>query len=315
MDDVDSVSAAHARTDDPVPCVADPRELAARLRIPLTPVVGLLEVFLRRWGDELTSSQTALLRTVDRDGRRVLARLDELAGAAAPAPVACGVDAGHDAGHAARGATLETQVVETVADLLRAHHAEQMLATLRRLVESSGGTAAADRGDALATMRVLPDELRVPEGREMTLGPVLRALSSAAVERASGELAPTRRAGAGRLTPLERRETLVALELTALGTVRSELGDPGTRWLVDKLCRTLRPLLREHDSALRYPATRFLLVLGGTGPERAQQIARRIAWEWDTYLGRDLRVIPQVEPIEDGDLAAGLRRLSRAPDA
>lgn len=311
MDEVDCVSAGHARTDAPVVTVADPRELAARLRVPLTPVVGLLEVFLRRWGDELTSSQAALLRTVDRDGRRVLARLDELAGGGAPAPVACGADAGR----AAEGATLEAQVVQTVADLLRARNAEQMLATLRRLVESSGGTAAADRGDALATMRVLPDGLRAPEGREMTLGPVLRALSSAAVERASGELAPTRRAGAGRLTPLERRETLVALDLTALGTVRSELGDPGARWLVDKLRRTLRPLLREHDSALRYPATRFLLVLGGTGPERAQQIARRIAWEWDTYLGRDLRVIPQVEPIEDGDLAAGLRRLSQAPHA
>jgi hypothetical protein len=204
--------------------------------------------------------------------------------------------------------------VQAVADLLRARDADQMLATLRRLVEGCGGAVGDDRRDALATMRVLPDDFRVPHGREMTLGPVLRALSAAAVERASGELEPTRRAGSATLASVEGRESLVALDLCALGSVRSEFGDPGARWLVDKLHRTLRSLLRTQDSALRYPATRFLLVLGGTGPSQAEQFARRIAWEWDTYLGRDLRVLTQVEPIDDGDLAASLRRLACEPE-
>ncbi len=228
-----------------------------------------------------------------------------------------GVDV-RSSGEASDGAlgavSLEDQVVQTVADLLRARDAGQMLATLRRLVEGCGGVVGVDRRDALATMRVLPDDFRVPDGREMTLGPVLRALSAAAVERASGELEPTRRAGAGALASVERRECLVALDLAALGSVRSEFGDPGARWLVDKLHRTLRSLLRAQDRALRYPATRFLLVLGGMGPPEAEQFARRIAWEWDTYLGRDLRVLSQVEPIDDGDLAASLRRLACGPD-
>jgi hypothetical protein len=298
--------------------------LAARVRTPLTPVVGLLEVFLRRWGDELNPSQVGLLRTVDRASRRVLAQLDEAVAAAdvivAPerTPVALDdvrVGSSREAAGSARDeVSLADQVVHAVAGLLRARDAGQMLATLRRLVEGWDGLVGPDRRDAVATMRVLPDDFRVPHGREMTLGPVLRALSAAAVERASGELEPTRRAGAGALASVERCESLVALDLCALGSVRSEFGDPGARWLVDKLHRTLRSLLRTQDSALRYPATRFLLVLAGTGPSQAEKFARRIAWEWDTYLGRDLRVLPQVQPIEHGDLAASLRRLACGPE-
>ena len=322
MADATATSAPGVHATDPAGHLA----LAARVRTPLTPVVGLLEVFLRRWEDELSPSQIGLLRTVDRESRRVLAQLDEVV-AAADVLVAPGAgrvpevgddahmrSSGEAAGSASGEVSLAGQVVQAVADLLRARDADQMLATLRRLVEGWGGVVGSDRRDALATMRVLPDDFRVPDGREMTLGPVLRALSAAAVERASGELEPTRRAGAATLASVEHRESLVALDLSALGSVRSEFGDPGARWLVDKLHRTLRSLLRAQDSALRYPATRFLLVLGGTGPSQAEQFARRIAWEWDTYLGRDLRVLPQVEPIEDGDLAATLRRLACEPE-
>jgi hypothetical protein len=326
MDDAPCASTKPPNTGLAIQGASDPRELAAQLRTPLTPVVGLLEVFLRRWRDELTPSQIGLLSTVDRESRRILVRLDEVVGAPADVPAllapgssAAGADEGGvrpsgetqgDSGEL----TLADQVVQAVADLLRARDADQMLATLRRLVEGCGGAVGDDRRDALATMRVLPDDFRVPHGREMTLGPVLRALSAAAVERASGELEPTRRAGAATLASVEGRESLVALDLCALGSVRSEFGDPGARWLVDKLHRTLRSLLRTQDSALRYPATRFLLVLGGTGPSQAEQFARRIAWEWDTYLGRDLRVLTQVEPIDDGDLAASLRRLACEPE-
>ena len=263
---------------------------------------------------------------MDRESRRVLARLDEVIDAAevvvAPgadcAPEAAGdvdvLPAGQASGSASGDGSLADQVVQAVAGLLRARDADQMLATLQALVEGWGGVVGSDRRDALATMRGLPDDFRVPDGREMTLGPVLRALSAAAVERASGELDPTRRAGSGGLALVEPRDSLVALDLRALGSVRREVGGPGARWLVDKLRRTLRSLLRTQDSALRYPATRLLLVLGGTAPAQAEQFARRITWEWNTYLGRDLRVLSQVQPIEDGDLAASLRRLDFGPD-
>ena len=85
-------------------------------------------------------------------------------------------------------------------------------------------------------------------------------------------------------------------------------------WLVEKLRRTLRSLLRQQDGALRYPASRFLVRLGGTTPSQARHFARRLAWEWDAYLGQRLSVRTQVEPIRDGDLTASLRRVSFRPD-
>jgi hypothetical protein len=290
--------------------------LAAEVRTPLTPVMGLVEVFLRRWGDELTPAQAGLLRTVDREGRRVLARLDAAAvgDAAAPATGVAAVPPA-PAPSAAAVPTLEDHVTCTVAGLLRARDGEQMLAALIALVEACGGRAEPSGVDAMAALRTVADEVQVPDGREMTLGPVLRALAAAAIERASGDLAPPRRLepSAASVASVASRETLVVFDLGSLGAVRAEFGDPGARWLVEKLRRTLRSLLRAEDGALRYPASRFLVVLGGTGTAQARHFARRLAWEWDAYLGQRLTVRTQVEPIEDGDLTASLRRLSAGP--
>jgi GGDEF domain-containing protein len=206
---------------------------------------------------------------------------------------------------------LEDVVPDAVAAVLRARDDEQLLAPLVALVAACGGRVA-DGADPIARLRSLPDELVVPDGRELTLGPVLRALSAAALERASGDLAPPR----GSRPPGPRRtgarECLVTFDLGDLGAVRSELGDAGARWLVDKLRRTLRSLLRPDDRAMRYPAGRFLVLLSHTGPAHARQFARRLSWEWDSYLGRDLRVTTRVTEVHDGDLAASLRRITSA---
>jgi hypothetical protein len=295
----------------------DAARLAAEVRTPLTPVVGLVEVFLRRWGDELTPAQVGLLHTVDREGRRILARLDAATVGGGEGPGALPGDRTRVTGPTPHVAapTLEDHVIHPVAGLLRAQDDDQMLATLVALVDACGGRARPRGSNARAALRTMPDDLQVPDGREMTLGPVLRALAAAAIERASGDLAPPRRLepGATSVAPVEQRETLVALDLGSLGAVRSEFGDPGARWLVEKLRRTLRSLLRAQDGALRYPASRFLVVLGATGPAQAGHFARRVAWEWDAYLGQRLTVRTQVEPIEHGDLDAGLRRLSAQP--
>ena len=184
----------------PVPDPAAELSLAAQVRARLTPVVGLLEVFLRRWEHELSPSQLGLLRRVDRGSRRVLEHLEEVV-AAGEVPVIPGAGrapealddattrpSGQAASPTAGEDSLADQVVQAVAGLLRARDAEQLLATLRHLVEGWDGLVGPDRRDAIATMRVLPDDFRAPDGREMTLGPVLRALSAAAVERASGGL-------------------------------------------------------------------------------------------------------------------------------
>ncbi len=324
MDEPVPAPAIAGPTDDAAP--DDAATLAARLKTPLTPVVGLVEVFLRRWGDELSPAQVGLLRAMDREGRRVLVRLEEVTertwspgAASGPQAVADttsdGLSLVTDASASgAAPASLEEHVTATVAELLRAGDGDRMLAALQSLVEACGGWADTQGRDALAALRTLPDELRVPDGREMTLGPVLRALCAAAVERASGELAPPRR-----LEPMpsdgeEQAASLVALDLGSLGAVRTEFGDPGARWLVEKLRRTLRSLLRQQDGALRYPASRFLVRLGGTTPSQARHFARRLAWEWDAYLGQRLSVRTQVEPIRDGDLTASLRRVSFRPD-
>lgn len=310
------------------------QQLASRLRTPLTPVVGLVEVFLRRWGDELSPAQIGLLRTVDREGRRVLATLDAVMHAVdrpdrdpctrhpshgheatiegSPGDGPAHAPSPHEAGGAAcPPVSLEGLVPMTVAELLRADGAERMLASLRALVEACGGRVDEAERHALGAIRTLPDAMRVPAGRELTLGPVVRALSAAAVESASGDLAPPRRSAPhSQVASGEQRETLVAFDLGTLGAVRAEFGDPGARWLVDKLRRTLRSLLREQDRALRYPASRFLVVLANTSADQARRFERRLAWEWNAYLGHRLRVCTQVEPIENGDLTATLRRLS-----
>lgn len=305
---------------EPVLDASSAGELANRLRTPLTPMVGLLEVFLRRWGDELTTAQAGLLRRVDREGRRVLADLDEVADATVrPEGGAGGVPRLTPAGSATvavAGAgvsgspTLEDRVSSTVAELLRAEGAEAMLTSLSELVEACGGRVGEPASDALRSIRALPDGMRVPDGREMTLGPVLRALAAAALESASGELAPPRRwEREAALAPGPGRETLVALDLGTLGAVRAEFGDPGARWLVEKLRRTLRSQLGGQDRALRYPASRFLVLLADSSESQGHQFSRRVAWEWNAYLGRRLHVRTQVEPVA-GELTDALRRLS-----
>lgn len=212
--------------------------------------------------------------------------------------------------------SLEEQVPQTVASLLCARDGREMLASLCALVASCGGETRVDGQDTMPALRTLPDEMWVPDGRELTLGPVLRALAAAALERASGDLAPPRRMEPAGPEPRgQRPQTLVALDLGALGSVRAEFGDPGARWLVERLRRTLRSLLGPRDAALRYPASRFLVRLGDADPDEARAFAQRVAWEWDGYLGRRLRVSTQVEPVEHGNLAASLRRISFGPPA
>lgn len=212
--------------------------------------------------------------------------------------------------------SLEEQVPQTVASLLCARDGREMLASLCDLVASCGGETRVAEQDTMPALRTLPDEMWVPDGRELTLGPVLRALAAAALERASGDLAPPRRMEPVDPEPRgQRPQTLVALDLGALGSVRAEFGDPGARWLVERLRRTLRSLLGPRDAALRYPASRFLVRLGDAEPGQARAFAQRVAWEWDGYLGRRLHVRTQVEPVEDGHLAASLRRISFGPPA
>lgn len=298
--------------------------LAPELRTSLTPLFGLLEVFLHRWEGELSSAQLGLLRRMDREGRGILDRLDDLverggdhdtaagsgsvASADRPAPVAALVPDPDAIGTPAR-VVLEDVVPDAVAALLQAHDDEQLLAPLVALVGACGGEVTPGT-DPVATLKSLSDELVVPDGRELTLGPVLRALSAAALERASGELAAPR--GSRSLGPVSTapRECLVTFDLGDLAAVRSELGDTGARWLVSKLRRTLRSLLRAEDRAMRYPAGRFLVLLSNTSPQQAQQFARRLAWEWDSYLGRDLRVTTKVAEVRDGDVADSLRQVT-----
>lgn len=231
-----------------------------------------------------------------------------------PAPSGAGAVPARVEGSPAVRRPLEEEVPRTVASLLRARDARGMLVALGRLVETCGGAPADEARDPVPAIRSLPEELDVPAGRELTLGPVLRALSAAALERAAGELAPPRRVVPDyEAARVDRRESLVALDLHRLEALRAQGGDPGVRWLLEKLRRTLRSLLGQGDQALRYPASRFLIVLTGTPAVRAEEFARRLAWEWDANLGRDLQVATRVEAVEEGDLAGALCRLGASP--
>lgn len=210
-----------------------------------------------------------------------------------------------------RADTLEDAVIWAVAGLLDAADDAALVEALVTLVRRCGGEVAVDGRAPQETLRTLPDALRAPGGRQLTLGPVLRALCAAARERASGGLAPPR---AGTPRPAEAdaaergpRDVLVSLDLGDVGQVRARLGDPGARWLVTKLQRTLRSLLQSDDRALRYPAGRILVLMRGAGLDQAQALTDRLSLEWDAYLGRRGQVVSRQVLVVDGDLAAALR--------
>lgn len=290
--------------------LARAHRLAQRLRSPLMPAVGLLEVFLRRWEDQLLPEQVGLLRVVEREGRKALAALEaELAHATVSLVDRLGAPP-----EPHPGTRLEDAVPVAVAGLLQARDDEQLLGTLVALVRACGGDVELTDRPPQEALRTLPDELRAPEGRQLTLGPVLRALCAAARERAAGDLAPPRASTASpRRAEHEagpRTDMLVALDLGDVGQVRSQLGDPGARWLVTKLQRTLRSLLQAEDRALRYPAGRFLILLRRTGAAPARAFAERLGWEWSSYLGRPGDVTFDQVAVRNGDVVAALRRLA-----
>lgn len=204
---------------------------------------------------------------------------------------------------------VEQAVPLAVAGLLESTTDEGLLEALTRLVERSGGTVTgADRPVAEA-LRSLPDELVVADGRQWTLGPVLRALCAAAHERATGDLRPRRAPGTPGAASGPVDEIVLALDLGDLSRVRAQVGEPGARWLVTRLQRTLRSLLRPDDRALRYPAGRLLVLLRDEGTSRAPVLARRVQREWNASLGHAGRVTAQQAPVHGRDVAAALCRL------
>ncbi len=58
---------------------------------------------------------------------------------------------------------------------------------------------------------------------------------------------------------------------------------------------------------MRYPAGRFFVLLADTDRRGAERFARRLSWDWDSYLRRDLRVATKVCEVDDGDIAECLR--------
>ncbi len=206
----------------------------------------------------------------------------------------------------------DDQVVETVAGMLLAAD-DGLVPILRDLVVSWGGELTFDdRRGPCDALRVLPREAMLPGVRSLALGPLLRALTAAALERADGQLRPPRSAAedAGVGGPTRPQGAmLVAVDLGDLARLHDDLGDAGAAWLIDKLHRTLRTLLRSEDRALRYPASRFLVLLQHTTPARASHFARRLSWEWAAYLGRGGAPEISTEPVGDADLVGALHRV------
>lgn len=210
---------------------------------------------------------------------------------------------------------LEDAVPVAVAALLQAEDDAGLLRAMVSLVEACGCRVEVGESDPAQALRRLPDALRASGGRDLTLGPVLRALCAAAGERASGGLAPPRSPGrrglSGATTPVPGggATLLLSLDLGDGTQVRHRLGDPGARWLVTKLQRTLRSLLQADERALRYPAGRFLILLHRTSAERARAFADRLAWEWSSYLGQAAEVSTHQAEVHDGDVVGALRAL------
>jgi hypothetical protein len=288
-------------------------DLVARLREPLLPALERLDVFLREWQQDLRPEQVRVLSSVARDGRGALRLLDEALDAK---PVAVPVPDGPPpvgAGGRDEPVRIEDAVPVAVAGLLQAEDEAELLDTVCALVRACGGRVALSGRGPSEALRELPDVFHAAPGAELTLGPVLRALCAAASERASGVLAPPRRerrrrdAGPGGGTGAS--SVLLSLDLGDVGAVRDRLGDPGARWLIAKLQRTLRSLLQPDERALRYPARRFLILLHRTTPERAQTFSERIGWEWNSYLGRVTELSARQAEVHGDDVVEALRRL------
>jgi hypothetical protein len=209
---------------------------------------------------------------------------------------------------------LEDAVPVAVAGLLRASDVDEMLVILRTLITSTGGALPAPEGRPMDVLRGLPDALRVDHGRELSLGPVLRALCAAAAERTEGALEPPPRgrppsAAVGDHRVAGDAFVLVSLDLGDLGIARRRLGEQGAQLLLARMKRTLRTLLEADEPALRYPAGRFLLVLHRTTPRGAQAFAERASLEWSAFLGHGARVTTHQAEVVGGDVVAALRSL------
>lgn len=177
------------------------REVFAReLRAPLTPIMGMVQLFLHRYGTELNEQQRQMLQSVDRSSRRLLRLLDDLLvlqgdpvdGPVAhrqPVPVRAALDevVSHLAIPVDAVGDLDTPV------LIDRRHLEQILERL--LDNASRWGAPPVRVEVRAGLRVQVRVIDHGDGVEGAVGPLWTV----------GEEARGRRAGLGLGLPAAQR--------------------------------------------------------------------------------------------------------------